>query len=68
VNEDWGPAKFPMVPGHEIGGIVAAVGANVTKFVVGDSVCKLLCTAQVTDIYIINSISFHNLGGHWLLG
>lgn len=38
VNEDWGQAIFPMVPGHEIGGIVAAVGASVTKFSVGDTV------------------------------
>ena len=29
---------FPMVPGHEIGGIVSAVGAKVTKYKVGDKV------------------------------
>ncbi|PJJ63296.1 NAD(P)-dependent alcohol dehydrogenase [Compostimonas suwonensis] len=38
VNEDWGPGNFPMVPGHEIAGIVAAVGPDVTKFRVGDRV------------------------------
>ncbi|HEY0247735.1 MAG TPA: NAD(P)-dependent alcohol dehydrogenase [Gryllotalpicola sp.] len=38
VNEDWGPGIFPMVPGHEITGIVAAVGTEVTKFAVGDRV------------------------------
>lgn len=36
VNEDWGSAIFPMVPGHEIAGIVTAVGANVSKFKPGD--------------------------------
>ena len=38
VREEWGRAIFPMVPGHEIAGTVAAVGAAVTKHQVGDRV------------------------------
>ncbi|SOD74758.1 uncharacterized zinc-type alcohol dehydrogenase-like protein [Jatrophihabitans sp. GAS493] len=38
VNGDWGRGTFPMVPGHEIAGVVSAVGAQVTKFAVGDRV------------------------------
>ena len=36
VREEWGPAIFPMVPGHEIAGVVTQIGASVTKFKVGD--------------------------------
>jgi alcohol dehydrogenase (NADP+) len=36
VREEWGPAIFPMVPGHEIAGTVTKVGSAVTKFKVGD--------------------------------
>jgi uncharacterized zinc-type alcohol dehydrogenase-like protein len=38
AREDWGPALFPMVPGHEIVGHVTAVGAKVEKYKVGDRV------------------------------
>ena len=38
VNEDWGPSLFPMVPGHEIVGIVTAVGDAAKKFKVGDRI------------------------------
>ena len=38
VAEEWGPAIFPMVPGHEIAGVVTAVGSAVTKFSVGDKI------------------------------
>jgi alcohol dehydrogenase (NADP+) len=35
---EWGETIYPLVPGHEIGGTVAEVGAAVTKFAVGDRV------------------------------
>lgn len=34
---EWGDEIFPMVPGHEIVGRVAAVGSEVTKFKEGDT-------------------------------
>ncbi|MFE4368429.1 NAD(P)-dependent alcohol dehydrogenase [Streptomyces sp. NPDC056835] len=38
AREGWGEAIFPMVPGHEIAGVVAEAGSGVTKFKVGDRV------------------------------
>ena len=38
VAEDWGPSIFPMVPGHEIAGVVTEVGNKVSKFSVGDRI------------------------------
>ena len=38
ARDEWGNAIFPMVPGHEIAGLVSAVGSKVTKYKVGDRV------------------------------
>ncbi|MEY3133634.1 MAG: hypothetical protein RIT49_292 [Actinomycetota bacterium] len=38
AREEWGPALFPMVPGHEIVGKVTQVGSQVSKFKVGDTI------------------------------
>ena len=38
VRDEWGGSIFPMVPGHEIVGTVARIGAEVGKWQVGDSV------------------------------
>ena len=38
AREEWGPAIFPMVPGHEIAGVVSAIGSAVTKFKIGDRI------------------------------
>ena len=36
VRNEWGGAKYPMVPGHEIVGRITEIGSAVTKFKVGD--------------------------------
>ncbi|WP_031052456.1 NAD(P)-dependent alcohol dehydrogenase [Streptomyces sp. NRRL F-5702] len=38
ARDGWGEGIFPMVPGHEIAGIVAETGPGVTAFKVGDRV------------------------------
>ena len=38
VRGDWGPITYPQVVGHEIAGVVAEVGSEVTKHQVGDRV------------------------------
>ena len=35
---EWGKVPYPAVPGHEIAGIVSAVGADVTRYAAGDRV------------------------------
>ena len=38
VRDEWGKANYPVVPGHEIAGIVTEVGSEVTRYQVGDRV------------------------------
>ena len=38
VNGDWGPQPYPLVPGHEIVGVVTSVGADVKNYKPGDKV------------------------------
>ncbi|EHB59359.1 Alcohol dehydrogenase (NADP(+)) [Mycolicibacterium rhodesiae JS60] len=38
VRGEWGEVEYPMVPGHEIAGVVTEVGPEVTKYKVGDRV------------------------------
>lgn len=38
ARDEWGGSLFPMVPGHEIVGTVAKVGAAVKKWRIGDRV------------------------------
>lgn len=38
ARDEWGGAMYPVVPGHEIAGVVTAVGNNVTKYKLGDKV------------------------------
>jgi uncharacterized zinc-type alcohol dehydrogenase-like protein len=38
VRGEWGEALYPIVPGHEIAGIVRSIGSKVTKYKVGDQV------------------------------
>jgi len=38
VRQEWGPALYPMVPGHEIVGVVTEIGSTVQKFKIGDRI------------------------------
>ncbi|MCQ4080043.1 NAD(P)-dependent alcohol dehydrogenase [Streptomyces sp. RB6PN25] len=38
AREEWGDGIFPMVPGHEIAGVVTETGPGVTRHAVGDRV------------------------------
>ncbi|KAJ4962729.1 hypothetical protein NE237_022668 [Protea cynaroides] len=38
VKNEWGISTYPLLPGHEMAGIVTEVGSKVMKFKVGDRV------------------------------
>ena len=38
ARNDWGNSQYPVVPGHEIIGVVESIGTDVTRFAVGDTV------------------------------
>lgn len=38
VHNEWGVETYPLIPGHEIAGIVSQIGTEVTKHSVGDHV------------------------------
>ncbi len=67
ARDEWGDAIFPMVPGHEIAGIVSHAGAEVTKYRVGDRVgvgcfvdsCRTCESCREgTEQYCLNHIAF----------
>ncbi|CAJ1931242.1 unnamed protein product [Sphenostylis stenocarpa] len=38
VKNEWGFSTYPLVPGHEVVGVVTEVGSKVEKFKIGDKV------------------------------
>ncbi|GMP66135.1 hypothetical protein CsSME_00026615 [Camellia sinensis var. sinensis] len=38
IKNDWGDSNYPLLPGHEIVGVVTEIGCKVQKFKVGDKV------------------------------
>ncbi|MEV6283929.1 NAD(P)-dependent alcohol dehydrogenase [Kribbella sp. NPDC051770] len=65
THDGWGPGLYPMVPGHEITGVVVETGPGVTRFAVGDRVgvgtyvdscreCEA-CTAGL-EVYCLNGV------------
>ncbi|KAJ0039713.1 hypothetical protein Pint_27738 [Pistacia integerrima] len=38
LKNEWGVSTYPLVPGHEVVGVVTEVGSKVEKFKVGDKV------------------------------
>ncbi len=66
ARSEWGQSIYPMVPGHEIAGVVREVGKKVTKYKVGDHVgvgcfvdsCRTCANCQSTlDNYCLNGMT-----------
>jgi uncharacterized zinc-type alcohol dehydrogenase-like protein len=64
VRNDWGISIYPMVPGHEIVGVVSGVGAHVRKFKPGDTVgVGCLVDSCRTCEYCTNGLQQYCSGG-----
>jgi uncharacterized zinc-type alcohol dehydrogenase-like protein len=61
---EWGGGIFPMGPGHQIAGVVAAVGTEVTKFAVGDrvGVCCFVDSCGECEYCLCGEEQFCNKG------
>jgi len=62
VRNEWGGAKYPVVPGHEIVGIVRTVGKTVTKFKAGDRVGVGCMVDTTSDSVPIENVQYSNGG------
>lgn len=70
---DWAGVKYPVVVGHEISGVVEAVGARVSRYAVGDRVgvgcfvdsCRecVNCRAGEEQHCLAGSVSTYNAVG-----
>ena len=62
VNNDWGNARYPLVPGHEAIGRVVAVGPEAKRVKVGDRVVQgqVLCIIEAMKIF--NEITAERAG------
>ena len=68
---EWGPATYPLVPGHEIAGIVTKVGAEVTRHKVGDKVgvgCMVGSCSQCEQCLAGNEQFCDNPHAYWTYG
>ncbi|MDD7984546.1 NAD(P)-dependent alcohol dehydrogenase [Lentisphaera marina] len=38
INNDWGISQYPLIPGHEVTGVISQVGKSVTHLKIGQAV------------------------------
>lgn len=72
ARDEWGGSIFPMVPGHEITGVVSGVGSAVTKFKAGDRVgvgCMVdscrncdACSQGLEQYCVSNTLTYNDTG------
>jgi len=75
IANDWGISQFPFIPGHEVIGTVAAVGAEVRNFEAGQrvglgwqsnscGVCEWCTTGQENLCALSEGTCVHRNGGY----
>ncbi len=49
VRSEWGEANYPVVPGHEIAGVVRAVGSKVSKHKVATTSASVVLSTRAVS-------------------
>lgn len=68
VRGEWNNSSWPMCPGHEINGVVEKVGANVTRFAVGERAavgCLVNSCGSCTQCAVHKSEQYCKQGPIW---
>jgi D-arabinose 1-dehydrogenase-like Zn-dependent alcohol dehydrogenase len=52
-DDDWGLTSYPLIPGHEVVGVVAAVGDDVQGLQAGDRCCRALAAAATALLVLL---------------
>ena len=68
IDNDWGDARYPLVPGHEIVGIVEEAGSEVVDLRTGERVGSRVSARVVFQLLLLQAghrATLRQSEGHW---